>query len=256
MSKDKLPKIIELKIGSTHAIIVGHKPDQVCAEGLCENLATKMTAEQVASFGLFGGSADPNKFYPDIQPSDWTPQEEDFIRPIFRGFSAGYVVHGGIPISFKKDGVLKDSLSMAKGITINTNHDTDVEHAIGAVADVTWQEAYKVGGLTIPAGLNLVMKIDAKSNPRIARGILMDPPSIHSDSVTVRFAWEKSHPEMEDFWDKVGTFDKDGNLVCVVANKISGYQEVSLVHHGADPYAQAQKDGKILDPTHAETQKE
>ena len=44
---------------------------------------------------------------------------------------------------------------------------------------------------------------------------MMDPPAIHSNSVTVRFSWEKSHPELTDqqFYDKIGSYDKDGKLI-------------------------------------------
>jgi len=112
-------------------------------------------------------------------------------------------------------------------------------------------------GRLVPAGINAIMKIDGKSNPRIARGIMMSPPSIHSNSVTVRFGWEPSHKfdKEEDFFEKLGTYNKDGELIRVVVNLIKGYNETSLVSHGADPYAQKiGKDGKILNPEYASRQ--
>lgn len=251
MAKE-LPKIIELTFKHSHSLIVGHKPNSICTEGLCENLQTVKKEETMASFGLFGGSADVNKFYPELKASDWKPEDADFIEPVFRALSETYVVHWGVPISFKKEGVLKKSMPLLKGATINTNHDTEVENAVGAISEVSWQEAYKVGNKVVPAGINGVFKIDAKSNPRLVRGISMSPPSIHSNSVTVRFAHEPSHPDLENFWDLVGSYDKEGNLIHVVVTDIQAYKETSLVNHGADPYAQkVDESGQILDADYA-----
>lgn len=68
----------------------------------------------------------------------------------------------------------------------------------------------------------------------------MDPPSIHSNSVSVRFIWDKSHPNLDEdeFWNKLGTYDEKGNLICRVVKEIVSYYETSLVSHGADPFAQ------------------
>ena len=70
---------------------------------------------------------------------------------------------------------------MLVGQTVNCDHSTDVANAIGSVKQTFWQESFKQDGIVIPAGINGVLKIDAKANPRLARGILMDPPSIHSN---------------------------------------------------------------------------
>jgi len=249
----KIPKIFEITFSSSHSIILGHKPTQVCADGLCKNIATVLTEDSLASFGLFGGSSDPNKFYPDLASSNWAPAEGDFIQPVFRGLSETTVIFQGMPISFAKPGVLKASLALVKGITINTNHDTEVENAIGAVVNAHWQGSYSVGKHTIPAGINLVLKIDAKSNPRIARAITMEPPAIHSNSMTVRFNWEQSHTDLsdDDFFSRLGSYGKDGELIQLVVTKIKSYSETSLVAHGADPYAQVMDGKSILDPEHA-----
>lgn len=80
----------------------------------------------------------------------------------------------------------------------------------------------------------------------------MDPPSHHSTSVTVNFMWEKSHAELsqEEFFNKIGT-DLNGSLVRRVASLVKKYNEISLVPHGADPYAQLIKDGGIINPKYA-----
>ena len=146
------------------------------------------------------------------------------------------------------------SMKMLLGQTVNCDHETNIGNAIGAVSQVMWQESYKDGSFTIPAGINGILKIDGKANPRIARGILMEPPSIHSNSVTVQFKWDKSHPQMEDneFYQKLGTYDSKGVMVRRIVTEIVRYLETSLVSHGADSFAQKiGSDGKIINPTFA-----
>lgn len=252
--KKKFPEVAQLKFGQAHSLFVGHKPKEVsCEEGLCENILSEATPQSIASFGLFGGNNNMNTFYPGISAEDWTPKDVDFIEPVFRTLSETIVSQYGIPIDFGKPGVLKASMPLLLGQTINTNHETDTENAIGSVSKVFWQEATKVNGIKVPAGINGVFKIDAKSNPRIARGILMDPPAIHSNSVTVQFKHEPSHPELKDeFWDKAGSYDKDGNLIRLIVTEIVAYKETSLVSHGADVFAQKiNEDGNITNPKYA-----
>ena len=176
--KKKFPKIAQLRFGQSHSLFIGHKPEGVsCEEGLCENILSEATPESVASFGLFGGNNNMNTFYPGIEASDWTPKDSDFIQPVYRALSETIVSQYGIPIDFSRNGVLKASMKLLLAQTVNTNHETETENAIGSVSKVFWQEATKLSGVKVPAGINAVFKIDAKSNPRIARGILMDPPS-------------------------------------------------------------------------------
>lgn len=147
---------------------------------------------------------------------------------------------------------------MLLGQTVNCDHETNIGNAIGSISEVYWQDSYTIKkdgkDIVIPAGINGKLKIDAKANPRLARGIMMDPPSIHSNSVTVRFTWEKSHPDITDseFYDRVGSYDKEGNLICRVATGILNFSETSLVSHGADPYAQKiDSNGSIVNPVYA-----
>lgn len=82
----------------------------------------------------------------------------------------------------------------------------------------------------------------------------MEPPSIHSNSVTVQFKWDKSHPGMEDgeFYQKLGTYDSKGEMVRRIVTEVVRYMETSLVSHGADSFAQKiGEDGKIINPTFA-----
>lgn len=247
-----------ITLGAGHSMILGNLPSSVQLSNFSDVYSKSKKPESFDSFGLFGGDINYHTYYPEVSPEEFNPKDEEFIEPVFRMLSAGIVARNWSPTDFSKEGVLKNSMNLLVGQTVNCDHETNIGNAIGSVKEVYWQEAYTVNkdgkNIIIPAGINAKLRIDGKANPRIARGIMMDPPSIHSNSVTVRFLWEKSHPEMEDrdFWYKLGEVDKDGKLVCKVATKILGYYETSLVSHGADPFAQKiGRDGKIINPVYA-----
>lgn len=246
-------RLDSMAIGQGHTILAGYVPEQIGAQEFNEKFYEwhKPTAESIQQLGLFGGNINYHTYYPELKEEDLKPNENEFIEPVFRLLSATIVSKNWMPTDFGQGNVLKNSIKLMLGQTVNCDHETDIGNAIGAVSKVMWQEAYKDGNIYVPAGMNGVLKIDGKANPRIARGILMDPPSIHSNSVTVQFAWDKSHPEMDDreFWDKIGTYDSKGNMVRRVVTNIVRYLETSLVSHGADSYAQKiGADGKIINP--------
>ena len=243
-------------IGSGHTIMAGFLPTGVEPQTFSENFYrwNHVSKESVEKLGLFGSDIDYNTYYPNLTKEDLTPNADEFIEPVFRLLSATIVSKNWNPTDFSKPGVLKASMKMLIGQTVNCDHSTYIGNAIGSVSQVMWQEGYKDGNFMIPAGINGVLKIDGKANPRIARGILMDPPSIHSNSVTVQFKWDKSHPGMDDrdFWDKLGTYDEKGNLIRKVVTEVVRYLETSLVSHGADSFAQKiGEDGKIINPEFA-----
>lgn len=247
-------------IGGGHSILMSNIPNSIQDKDnltrFSENYFkwNNTSKESLMRLGLFGSDIDYNTYYPDLKPEELKPNDEEFIEPLFRLLSATVVSKNWNPVDFSRNGVLKASMPLLVGQTVNCDHSTDIGNAIGSVSKTVWQESYKVDGYTIPAGINGILKIDGKANPRIARGILMDPPSIHSNSVTVQFIWDKSHPELDDreFWDKLGTYDKEGNLICKVCTEIIRYLETSLVSHGADTFAQKiGADGKIVNPTFA-----
>lgn len=243
-------------IGSGHTIMAGFLPKGVEPQTFSENFYkwNHVSQESVEKLGLFGSDIDYNTYYPGLTKEDLTPNSEEFIEPVFRLLSSTIVSKNWNPTDFGQPGVLKASMKLLLGQTVNCDHSTDIGNAIGSVSQVMWQEAYKDGNFVIPAGINGVLKIDGKANPRIARGILMDPPSIHSNSVTVQFKWDKSHPGMDDrdFWDKLGTYDEKGNMIRKVVTEVVRYLETSLVSHGADSFAQKiGEDGKIINPEFA-----
>jgi hypothetical protein len=235
-------------------LIMGNAPDKITLDKLHEKLVADPQA--VESFGLFdSNTSNYNTYYPDVTAEDLAPKENEFIQPVFRALSE-VVVHKDInPVDFSRNKVLHKSLGLLRGATVNADHETAIGNAMGAVKDVMWEESYKTpGGIVIPSGINARMKLDGKSHPRVARAIMMDPPSIHSTSVTVQFLWEMSHNlSQEEFFKKLGTFDKDGKQINRVASLVKRYHELSLVGHGADPYAQkVNKEGQINNPTWAD----
>lgn len=240
-------------LGAGHSIMIPHAP--VIPPGFSEKFfdAAKTNKESISKFGLFS-NIDYNTFFPDVQPKDFNPEEDEFIEPIFRLLSNCIVSKNYNPTEFPAD-VLKASMPLLVGQTVNCDHETNIGNAIGSVVDVFWQEAYKTAdGQEIPAGINGKLKIDAKANPRIARGINMDPPSIHSNSVTVQFEWKPSHDFENpwEFWDRLGTYDENGQMIRRIATRIISYKETSLVSHGADPFAQLlDNKGKIINPGYA-----
>lgn len=262
VNKKNTSHLSHMVIGQGHTIMLGDIPDNVNNNDdnllkLNENLFSwkEASKETVSSFGLFGGDLNYHTYYPELDVKDLTTHDKEFITPMFRLLSATVVSKNYNPTDFSKNNVLRNSMKMLLGQTVNCDHSTDVGNAIGAVSKVLWQEAYETKeGFKIPAGINGVLKIDGKANPRIARGILMDPPSIHSNSVTVQFRWDKSHPQLDDrdFYDKMGSYDANGNLICRVVTEIVRYLETSLVSHGADSFAQKiGEDGQIVNPAFA-----
>lgn len=243
-----------VNLSMAHSIIIGNKPDIVTVENVAQKLKDDSSCD-VMSFGLFE-TASPNytTYYPEVTAEDLSPKDVDFIMPIFRMLSKT-IVSKFAPIDFSQNNVLKKSMKLLLGQTINIDHEMAVGNAIGAISKVFWQESYKSrDGHVIPAGINAVMKIDGKSNPRIARGIMMEPPSIHSNSVTVNFKWKPSHKfeSVNQFYDALGTYNKEGELVRLVVEEIRSYHETSLVSHGADVFAQkVGDDNEIVNPGYA-----
>jgi FtsZ-binding cell division protein ZapB len=249
----------EILLSSGHSVVMGHKPQKIAVQALSDHLESDNNNTAVERFGLWDVST-PNyaTYYPDVTADDLNPKEIEFIQPVFRMLSEVILNKGWRPIDFSKKGVLKKSMNMLLGQTINIDHEIAVGNAIGAVSEVYWQNGYKTkSGIEVPAGINAVLKIDGKSNPRIARGVMMEPPSIHSNSVTVRFKFEPSHvlDDQDSFWNLLGTFDSNGEMYRLVVIEILGYSETSLVSHGADPFAQKVKeDGEIVNPEYANNQ--
>ncbi len=199
-------------------------------------------------FGSLWSSINDPKFYADIAISDIMPKAEDFIEVPFRLLTATTVGAGTWKATdFSNVKVLKESMSKLEGKPVYKDHETDLDNWVGLVRAVKWSGATTQNGVTVPAGIDGLVAIDAKTNPKIARGVLLG--SIFSNSVTVDFEWEMSHDfENEwDFYDRVGTMGSDGKMVRRLVKNIHDYYESSLVWLGADPFAKARtEDGGLM----------
>ena len=178
------------------------------------------------------GAEDPSA----ITFEDINPTEADYIFPQFRALSAELV--SGYFLDFTKKGVLEAAAPLMLGQTIYKNHRYyDVEGWIGSVSLSEWDaKGEKSSGVP---GINVEMKIDWKMNPKIARGLLMKPPAIHSCSATIEFEWDASHPELLEkgiFWQSLGE-EVDGEIVRIIITNIISFWELSLVFQGADRHA-------------------
>lgn len=236
-----------------NALIMGHCPGAITMDQVANKHQKEPT--MVAKFGLFE-SATPNytNYYPDVKAEDLVPKDEDFFMPLVRALSQVTVHKNVNPVDFSKKGVLKNSMDLLYGQTVYVDHETAIGNAIGTVAELHWENGYtSTEGYKVPAGINAKLKIDGKSNPRLVRLMAMDPPGIHSFSVTVSFNWESSHPQMaqDEFMGKLGTYDDKGVMYRRIATSVNSYREISLVNHGADPFAQIIKDGQIANPKYA-----
>lgn len=248
-----------IKLNFAQSLVISHINDIHKLEkvGLASDNNPINKQISLEKFGLFESTA-PNflTYYPDVTASDLIPVEGDFVNPIFRALSQVVVNKRFNPVDFSKNGVLKASIDKLIGQTIFANHEAIVGNEVGVVPDAIWQNSYITdSGITVPAGINAVFKIDGKSHPQISRKLTMEPPAIHSCSVTVQFAWEQSHPsmDMQEFLNKVGTYGSDKQLIRKIVADIKLYHEISLVPHGADAYAQIlDKNGKIVNPGYAE----
>lgn len=246
-----MPFSIE-NFGGLHSL-VSNKTGRGIPLKVYGNIPEEERLTAVQSFGLFESSSpDFNKYYPEVTAKDLEPQDEDFVYPIFRALSKVIVNKWG-PIDFTQGNILEESAPLLIGQSLFTNHDQVVGNEVGVIVDSFYENARTQKGIKIPGGINVKTKLDGKSNPKLIRSIMMDPPAIHSTSVTVAFDWEQSHPQMsrDEFFAKLGQLDAKGKLIRRVVTRIQRYDELSFVSHGADPFAQQVRDGKIVNPEYS-----
>lgn len=179
------------------------------------------------------------------EPSGVGAKEEDerYIYPRFRAISK--TVIPGYFFDFTRGDVLKKATSMIEGATVYPDHNTQIEKWLGVVLASQWSE----GAGETPPGIDVLLRIDKVLNPKVAEGLKMNPPAIHSGSIGFNFKWEKSHPGLEDFFYKLGA-EVDGKMVTIVITEITGFREFSLVYQGGDPGAKHQGFGGLQIPDH------
>lgn len=206
--------------------------------------------EKHTSFASFVEFAGPNgaKLMDTMELHNYLkPTDADYIQVPIRALSAT-AVQGGIMDFGHKDGkALREAVPLFNNLTIFKDHDWSVDNWLGKTSDAYWDGA---DGDT-PAGVNMMLNVDTKADPKAARGLLSG--ALDSGSVTVKFDYEQSHPKMklDEFFNKLGE-EVDGETVRALVTKITRLMEYSVVWQGADAYAKViGDDGKIYVPGQA-----
>jgi len=168
------------------------------------------------------------------------PQESDYVMIPVRALSATNVQGDTINFGYNNGKALQDAVAMFDGLTILKDHNLSVENWLGATERSYWDTLTP----NVPAGVNLMMKVDTKADPKTARGLLSG--ALNSVSVTIAFDYEKSHPKMNDseFFMNLGEV-VDGTMVQALVTKVTRLYELSVVWQGADKYAKQRVDGRI-----------
>jgi hypothetical protein len=192
----------------------------------------------------------------EVSTDNILPVESQFVNATFRALSQIHLVNRGLDFSGK--GVLEAAVELLQGKTVYPNHDyLDINNALGSVSNAYW-DAKGENSNGIP-GINAEIKIDALCNFKIARGLLMQPPSINAASLSIVFEFEYSHPDLVEkgrFWDLLGE-EVEGSIVRLIVTKIINILEMSLVFLGEDPTARhhnAEIGSDKTDENTAETQ--
>lgn len=131
---------------------------------------------------------------------------------------------------FTRPGVLKEAVPLFAGVTLYTNHYADVNNWKGFVQAPVWDEK------NVPPGINANLVIDRTVDANLARGV--EIKALRSASVTIWFEYERSHPALTGFYDRLGE-EVDGELVRFIVTRITQAAEVSIVWAGEDPYAKS-----------------
>lgn len=131
---------------------------------------------------------------------------------------------------FSGEGVLEAAVPLFEGLTLYANHWADVEAWKGFVQEPFWDD------VNTPNGINAKIVLDRTVDPKLARGV--ETRALRSFSVTIWFEYQRSHPDLAGFWDRLGE-EVDGEMVRLIVTKITNAGEVSVVWEGEDPFAKS-----------------
>lgn len=129
---------------------------------------------------------------------------------------------------FTKGDVLKNATGIFEGLTLYANHRPDVNDWKGLIKNCVWDDK------NVPPGINAMVVVDKTIDPKLARGL--EIKALRSLSVTIWFNFEKSHPNLSNFYDRLGE-EVDGEIVRFIVTEITNAGEVSVVWEGEDPFA-------------------
>lgn len=153
--------------------------------------------------------------------------EEFLVRP-WRILSAALTPYRYF--DFTGEGVLEAAVPLFEGLTLYANHTADVNNWKGFVQEPVWDAE------NAPPGINALFVLDKTVDANLARGVEIG--ALRSASVTIWFEYERSHPELRNFYDRLGE-EIEGEVVRFVVTRIVQAGEVSIVWEGEDPHAKA-----------------
>jgi hypothetical protein len=215
--------------GSTQLALEETMREAILAEIRIAALEPGKETESLGIVSQMSGQPAPIQFN---TVEDLLPKETDYYYTDFRAISAAMAPCYGL--DFSKPGVLEASVPMLTGQTVYKDHIFwSVDRWVGVVQQSSWDaKGADAGGVP---GINARLKIDSKKDPWLVRGLAMEPPAIHSTSVTVPFEFDFSHPDLVEqgrFWSLLGE-EVGGEIVRLIVTKILAYWELSLVWNGA-----------------------
>jgi len=174
------------------------------------------------------GSTEPFRFAPVEGQENGGLNPDEFTARWFRILSQAVTPYRFF--DFTRPGVLKAGVPLFEGITLYANHYADVERWKGFVQEPTWDEKND------PPGINALLVVDRTVALNLARGV--EIKALRSCSVTIWFEFERSHPDLKYFYDRLGE-EVDGEIVRFIVTKLTRAAEVSIVWEGEDPYAKS-----------------
>jgi hypothetical protein len=172
------------------------------------------------------------------------PQESDYIHVPIRALTATSVQGGIIDFGYNKGKALKEAVPMFNGLTVFKDHEWSVDKWLGLTSGAYWDEITPGA----PPGVNMMLDVDSVADPKAARGLLTG--ALNSGSVTIKFDYEQSHPDLskDDFLMQLGD-TVNGQVVRALVTKVTRLMEYSVVWQGADHFAKViGDDGKIHTP--------
>ena len=168
-------------------------------------------------------------------------QEEEWLIVPWRALSEGILEDR--PLNFSAP-VLKAGLLEFNGAPVFPDHWDSVRNWLGRTNNASWEKtgARKMAdGSPMPAGVNFEVWLDRTVTPeeapdsfRIIKGV--EKGVLRCGSVDVRFEYQPSHPNLENWRYRLGEM-VDGRMVCLEVTKIRRIAEFSIVYAGSDKYA-------------------
>ncbi|MDI7196303.1 hypothetical protein [Leptospira santarosai] len=154
-------------------------------------------------------------------------ENEEYAEFNFRMLSA--VLIEGYWSDFRKPGVLESATELFT-TKIYTDHQRSVRNSIGITRNPTFTNRNEI------PGVDSVFRIFKAFGSDVIARLKTKPALIDANSVGITFAYEKSHAQLENFYERLGEI-VDGQIVRVIVTKILSIPETSLVAVPADDTA-------------------